>query len=74
MSHKAKRLLVHYFQAVWEKAGLRWDSDNVAEVEAIVDELLEAAAEAGADESDARQKQREEDHAEFEHRRRGGGR
>lgn len=39
---RSKRLLVYYFQLAFEKAGLRWDSDNKVEVEDIVDELLGA--------------------------------
>ncbi len=37
----AKRLLTHYFRMVWEKAGLKWDSDNDAEVEDIIDYLAD---------------------------------
>ena len=36
---KAKSTLVHYFRTVWQKAGLKWDSDNVTEVEGIVDDI-----------------------------------
>ena len=36
---KAKSTLVHYFRTVWTEAGLRWDSDNVTEVEGIVDDI-----------------------------------
>ncbi|MCL6559918.1 MAG: hypothetical protein K6U74_14220 [Firmicutes bacterium] len=36
----AKELLVHYFRTVWLKAGLKWDSDNTAEVESIVDSIV----------------------------------
>lgn len=36
---KAKDTLVHYFRTVFEEAGLKWDSDNVAEVEGIVDDI-----------------------------------
>lgn len=38
----AKRLLVYYMQQAWEAAGLRWDSDNTAEVESIIDEIISA--------------------------------
>lgn len=37
--HQAKRLLVHYFKL----AGACTDSDNVAEIESIVDCLVDAA-------------------------------
>lgn len=36
----ARRLLRHYLRMVAETAGIRWDSDNEAEVGDIVDELL----------------------------------
>lgn len=36
----AKQLLVYYMQKVWEAAGLHWDSDNAAEVESIIDEII----------------------------------
>jgi hypothetical protein len=39
----AKHLLVYYFEIVFDKAGLPWDSDNVVEVEGIVDSIVEAA-------------------------------
>ena len=37
----AKRLLINYFGAAWKAAGLQWDSDNVAEVGAIIEILFE---------------------------------
>ena len=39
----AKRLFVHYMNFTWESAGLRVDSDNVAEWEDIVDSIIDAA-------------------------------
>ena len=39
---RAKRLLVHYFQQVFQKANLFWDSDNISEIEEIVDGIIEA--------------------------------
>ena len=38
---KAAILLSHYFQLVFKKAGMKWDSDNNMEMEQIVDEILE---------------------------------
>lgn len=29
----AKEILVHYFETVWRQAGLKWTSDNQAEIE-----------------------------------------
>ncbi len=40
---QAKRLLVHYLQTVWKKAGLKWDGDNEVETEEIVDSIIDAA-------------------------------
>ena len=40
--NRAKQLLVYYMQQAWEAAGLHWDSDNVAEVESIIDEIVSA--------------------------------
>jgi hypothetical protein len=47
---RAKRLLVHYFRLLSEKAGLQFDGDNVAEIEEIVDRIVEAARESIASE------------------------
>jgi len=40
---KAKDLLTHYFRLIAGKTGIYWDANNDAEVEAIVDEIIEAA-------------------------------
>ena len=48
MSYKrndAKRLLTHYLRLVMEAAGERYDSDNEAEIESIVDCMIDAAKE-----------------------------
>lgn len=36
----AKKLLVHYFEVLFEKQGVRFDSDNRAEIEDIVDNIV----------------------------------
>lgn len=36
---QAKSTLVHYFRTLFEANGLKWDSDNVTEVEGIVDDI-----------------------------------
>lgn len=36
---QAKSTLVHYFWTLFEANGLKWDSDNVTEVEGIVDDI-----------------------------------
>ena len=41
----AKRLLVNYFRAVWSATGVKWDGDNQAEVEGIIDEIFDEIAE-----------------------------
>lgn len=41
----AKKLLCHYFKLVFERSGLKWDSDNEAEVREIVDLMIVAALE-----------------------------
>lgn len=38
----ARHLLVSYFQMVMVKAGLRFDDDNRAEIEEIINEILTA--------------------------------
>ena len=39
----AKKLLVHYFRQVYEKAGLEWNYELTSEVEGIVDAIVDAA-------------------------------
>lgn len=43
--------LSHYFRTVFEAAGIKWNGDNEAEIESIVDNLIEAA---GPDEYESR--------------------
>lgn len=40
---RAADTLVHYLRTAFEAADLKWDSDNVSEVEDIVDSIVEAA-------------------------------
>jgi len=40
---KAKESLTWYFQLIAERAGIRWTEDNSTEVEAIVDNIINAA-------------------------------
>ena len=54
---RAKHLLVHYFNVVARHAGFKWDGDNVAEIEDIVEYIVAAAVERQAGEI-ARLKQR----------------
>ena len=37
----ARQLLIHYFRTVWTKAGLKWTSDNDAEIDALVEVLID---------------------------------
>jgi len=50
VGHRAKdravKVLTHYFRTAFAGAGLKWDADNEAEVEDIVNDLLIAAKEA----------------------------
>ena len=38
----AKQYLTHYFKLLFESSGLRWDYDNQAEIEDIVDLIIKA--------------------------------
>ena len=41
---QAKRLLLHYFTLLAQRAGIRtWDGDNIMELESIVDLIVDAA-------------------------------
>lgn len=48
-AQRAKRLLIHYLSGLVRFSGARWDSDNDSEVEDIVDAIIEAAANEGAE-------------------------
>ena len=41
----AKQLLIHYFIMCAKESGFYWDSDNVCEIEEIVDLIIDAAIE-----------------------------
>lgn len=40
--NRAKRLLTHYLKLLFKSAGLRWDSDTEAEIEEVIDDVIEA--------------------------------
>lgn len=42
---RAVNLAQHYFELLANRAGLKWESDNRAEVEAMVDDIVMAAVE-----------------------------
>lgn len=42
---EAKRYLKHYFRLIAGNAGINWDSDNDAEIEATVDLIIDASRE-----------------------------
>lgn len=44
-ANAAKRLLSHYLRQASQASGVRWDSDNDAEVGEIVDAIIAAARE-----------------------------
>jgi hypothetical protein len=54
MNHKAEaaQLLVHYFQMIAKKAGLPWESDHTAEIEAAVEHIIDAARDEVRDDLD----------------------
>jgi len=41
----AKQYLTHYFKLLFDSSGLRWDHDNQAEIEDIVDLIIKAVKE-----------------------------
>jgi hypothetical protein len=41
----AAETLAWYFKRVFEKSGLKWDSDNDAEIRQIVDDIIQGAIE-----------------------------
>jgi len=47
---RTKNRLVNYFKVLFEAAGLCWDSDNAAEVEEIVENLMDYAESIARDE------------------------
>jgi hypothetical protein len=51
--NRAVKLMQHYFTLCAKQSGVNWDSDNLAEIESIVDDLIEAAVEQMRDERDA---------------------
>jgi hypothetical protein len=49
--NRAVKLMQHYFTLCAKQSGVRWDSDNLAEIESIVDDLIDAAVEKMKEES-----------------------
>lgn len=41
--HEAVKLATYYFRLIAREAGINWDSDNNAEIEALVDFIIDAA-------------------------------
>lgn len=41
---QAVKLLTHYIQVAWTRAGVNWDSDNEAEIREAVESIIDAAA------------------------------
>ena len=46
---RAKRLLVHYMQVNWQNVDLTLDSDNISELESMIDYIVEAAVSEAVD-------------------------
>jgi hypothetical protein len=42
---KAKEYFVHYFRLLAKHAGMNWNSDNDAEIEAAIEDLIDSAVE-----------------------------
>lgn len=42
---EAKRMITYYFRLIAKNAGVNWDSDNDAEIEAAVDLIIDASKE-----------------------------
>ncbi|MCC6458802.1 MAG: hypothetical protein IT328_27910 [Caldilineaceae bacterium] len=47
-ANQAKNNLVYYMRLLAKKSGVGWDYDNDCEIETIVDDIIEAAAEQAA--------------------------
>jgi len=45
---QAVKLLTHYIQVAWTRAGLKWDSDNEAEIREAVESIIDAASNQGS--------------------------
>ena len=46
---RAKRLLVHYMEVNWQNVDLTLDSDNIDELESMIDCIVEAAVSEAVD-------------------------
>ncbi len=53
----AKRALNYYMRKAWEAGGLSWDSDNEAEVNAIVENIVDGIKEEMKGESNVHKKE-----------------
>lgn len=40
---QAVKLLTHYIQVAWTRAGVKWDSDNEAEIREAVEVIIDAS-------------------------------
>ena len=40
---RASRILVYYIRTLWERSGMKWDSDNESEVRGVIEDILAAA-------------------------------
>ena len=52
-SLQAKRLLHHYLEIGFRNSGYRWDADNTAEVNEIIDSIIDASTAASPSPSSA---------------------
>lgn len=44
-TNKAKATLEIYFSTLYKKCGLEWNSDNIEDIDSLVDNLIEAVKE-----------------------------
>lgn len=58
---QAKKSLVFYFRTLYQKCGINWDSDNVAEIEDIVDDIIAATVEETLNEIEEKKQRMKED-------------
>ena len=49
----AKKTMLYYFRMIAVKAGVNWDSDNQAEIEAMVDSIFDEIEESIDNHNDA---------------------
>ena len=49
----AKELLIHYMKTMWVKSGLKWNTDNEAEMGSLIDHIILANPKTNPEADDA---------------------